>query len=163
MGFELIPVGQSASRGGRAHGEGLAVPVQRALRGQDRPVHSSKSIDEEARRGLDDEMVGLEPGDPALGPFVLHAAKTDEGVHLVQIAPDILGQALETVDQRIGGDLQQILLPTPDAPDQAIKQGVALGIAVAGDGPCQFGRPLRQHERRGRFADLPLEQARLRS
>jgi hypothetical protein len=51
----------------RARGaSSVAVPVQRALRRQDRPAHRAEPVDEEPGRRVEDEVVGLEPRDEML-------------------------------------------------------------------------------------------------
>ena len=67
----------------------------------------AKAVDEERRRRLEDEVLGLEPRDVALAVLALDAAKAHEGMHLVEIAPHRARQQREPVHQRIARDLQQ--------------------------------------------------------
>jgi hypothetical protein len=80
--------------------------VQGACGRQDGPAHRRKPADEEASGAPQDVMLGLEPGDEKLAVVAPHAAKTHEGVHLVEVAAHRLGHPLESVHQRIGGNAE---------------------------------------------------------
>ena len=103
----------------------LAVPVQRADAGSGSSSRSvrKRSTKKSAVR-VEDEVVGLEPGDEALGAVALDAAEADEGVHLVQVAADRLRHALEA-DARAGRWRPRAAWRSPwrHAPDQARRAG----------------------------------------
>ena len=112
-------------------------------------MQRTEPLDEELSGGFKDEVVGLEPGDEALVAVDLDPAEADEGVHLVQVAADGLGHALEAEDQRVGGDLEQVALAVEEAPDQGVEEGVALGVAVADHEADQVVGGAGQGDRRG--------------
>ena len=78
------------------------------------------------------------------GRRVLDAAEAQEGVHLVEVAPDRLRHRLEPVHERVARDLEELALAVQDAPEERVEERVALRVAVAdheadelGDGPRQ--------------------------
>jgi hypothetical protein len=85
----------------------LAVPRDAAARREDRPAHGGEALGEEGRRGLDDVMVGLVPGDEGLLRLALDPAEAHEGVHLVDVAAHRLGELRQPHDVRIGRQRQQ--------------------------------------------------------
>ena len=123
--------------------------MDRTDRGEDRPVERAEALDEESGGGFEDEVVGLEPGDEALVAVGLDPAEADEGMHLVQVAADRLGHALEAEHQRVGGDLEQVALAVEETPDQRVEKRVAFGIAVAHNEADQVVGGAGQRDRRG--------------
>ena len=132
VGFEAVVVRDVGLAGARREGEIGTIPVNAAIRGQDGPGHGGEAADEECGVGLDDVVVGLEPGDVLQATLVRNFAEADEGAHLVGVAADALGEAVGAVDVGVGGHLQQMLFAAVGAPDQAVEQGEALGVAVLG-------------------------------
>ena len=65
-------------------------------------------------------MIRLEPGDKMIAISRFHAPKPDKGVHLVQIAPDGFFHSMQTVDERVAGDIRQRRFPMQDTPDELI-------------------------------------------
>gem|GEM_PF-5005392 len=55
-------------------------------------------------------MFGLEPRDEARPDVVLQLPKTNEGVHLVTVAPDVTREAFDAADERICPILQRLRL-----------------------------------------------------
>ena len=120
----------------------------------------AEALDEELSGGFEDEVVGLEPGDEALVAVDLDPAEADEGVHLVQVAADRLGHALEAEHQRVGGDLEQVALAVEETPDQRVEKRVALGVAVADHKADQVVGGAGQGDRRGIVAADVREKSR---
>ena len=88
-------------------------------------------------------MVRLEPGDEALRARRLRTRrKRRKACILCRSRRDRLAHALEAMDERIARDLEEVALAVQDAPDEAVEQGVALGVAV-GDHHAGSGRRRR--------------------
>ena len=140
--FQRVARRRVLARNAGRIGQFLAVPVQRALRREDRPAHRGEAADEEIRDAAQDEMLRLEPGDEMLAVLGLDAAEAQERGHLVHVAAHGFLHALQPVHQRIGCDREQLALAMRDAPEQFVEQREALGIAVAHDvlGKAHVGR-----------------------
>ena len=123
-------------------------------------MQRAEALDEESSGGFKDEVVGLEPGDEALVSVGLDSSEADEGVHLVQVATDRLGHALEAEHQRIGGDLEQVALTVKETPDQRVEKRVAFGLAVAHHKADQVVGGAGQGDRRGIVAADVREKSR---
>ena len=78
----------------------------------------------------DDMMVGLEESDEARALLVLDFAEADEGVHLVEVAADLLGHPLEPVEQGIGAILHRPAVGA-QLEQHGVEQGEALGVRMA--------------------------------
>ena len=90
-------------------------------------------------------MVGLEQGDEAGAAVVLDFAEADEGVHLVGVAADLLGQPLEPVEQGVGAVLHRVAVGA-QLEQHRVEQGEALGVAD-GRSPPWPGRRTRAARR----------------
>ena len=113
--------GRPRARAGGPVVSALAVPVQRADRGQDRPVAVRGSGRRRSRRSASRmKCSGSNQATKRSAPSVLDAAEADEGVHLVQVAADRLRHALEAVDERVGRrSSSSCALAVRQAPDEA--------------------------------------------
>ena len=137
-----VAIGGVGLAGGGALAERFAVPVQRHLRRQDRPAHRGETVDEKGGVGADDMMVGFEPGDEARRAVLVHLAEADEGAHLVNVAPHVLGERFQSANQRIGLILQQFGLGAQPG-QRGVEQRPALRIGG------QRGAARKVHERAG--------------
>ena len=145
-GVALRRIGLS---GRRPFGQHLAVPMARSPRGQDRPDEAAKALHEKCNGGIENEMLGLEPGDIALRAVGIgRFPEAHKGMHLVDVAPHALGHELQAMDQRIARYFEQRALSAQDAPDEVVQQGEAFGVAVADRQPDQFADTPGQGDRR---------------
>ncbi len=113
------------------------VPVQstvdiggRHLRRDDGPVHVTEPIDEEIGDPLLDPVIRLEPGGEVtarrFGAFRCgQFAEPDEGVHLVDVAADLLRDPLGASHHRIG-PVRQEPLPGLEPVEKRVSQGEPL-------------------------------------
>ena len=91
-------------------------------------------------------MVGLEPGNVAFVGHVGHAAKPQEGMHLVEVAPYGFCQHGEAMNERIAVHIDQRALTMADAPDELIEQRVSFRIAMTDDKTDELGNVARQRD-----------------
>jgi hypothetical protein len=99
------------------------------------------------RRQLFDVMLRFEPSDEPRPVWRLDFAKTDEGGHLVTIAPHRALHVLKPAHQRIAGDLQEARrLPKPKK--GGVKKIVAGRLLVAADQISQVKKTVRHAQRR---------------
>ena len=110
----------------------MPVPAHRIIGGENRPAHGRESLGEEGSGELDDEMIGAVPGDKVLGAVVIGAAKTHEGGHLVTVALDGFFHLMKQMDIIIGDSLHEIGLAAGEAPEEAVEEGPALRVTMAG-------------------------------
>src|SRR3954447_7389781 len=109
----------------------LAIPVQRANRSQDRPVHRTKSVNEKFRRCLDNIMIGLKPGDETLITIPRsQPAKSQERMHLMQVTAHGSSQHIQIMHQGIAWHLQQRALSMQHSPDEFVQGSVPFRIAM---------------------------------
>ncbi len=133
MLLEPVLVGHVALGGAGPVGERGAVPERRAVRRQDRPAHAGEAAHEEVADGLDDVMVGLEPGDEGrLAVGRDHLLEAHEGVHLVDVAMDALGHDPRGMDVGVRRVLEQARRGA-QPPQQPVEQGEALGVGMRDD------------------------------
>ena len=78
-------------------------------------------------------MIGFEPCDVTGRAVRLDLAEADKGMHLVEVAPHLLGHRLHPPHQRIGGVVQRLGL-LPQAQQQRVKQSEALWVRMADGG-----------------------------
>ncbi len=148
--LEPVVVGDVGLAGAGGEAEFLAIPMGAAIRGQDRPRHGRKAAHEKRPVGFNDVVVGLEPAHVACSGRVGDFAEAHEGAHLVGVAPHGLREAVGPVDVGVGGDFEQVLLSAMRTPDEAVKQGEALWVAVLNHrfGQCDKGARHRERARR---------------
>ena len=148
--------------GRRTDGQCVAVPMQRAHRRQDRPAHAAKAVDKKLRRGFQNEMIGLEPGDEIIrrsayrfgGSAQRHASCAGRGARDFSIRCRRWINGSLAISSKRG-------FAMPQAPDQLIKQRITLGIAVADQKRDQFRhRPRQRRPAARRLHRLVREQCR---
>ena len=132
--LQLVPGGRRRARQARAEGERFEIPVRRPARRQDRPAHHAEAVGEERRHQLHDVVVRPVPGDECLGaPLLDDPAEAHEGLHLVGVAPDRLLQRREAADVVVHLVVEQVRLAMGLAPEEAVEQGPAPRVRMAGD------------------------------
>jgi hypothetical protein len=120
---------------------------------------SAKAVDEESGCPLDNEMIGFEPGDEAFAAIcVIHRPKSKKRMHLMDIAKDRLAQHFERMHQRIALHLQKRAFATAYPPNECIKKGVPVSIAVAEDQIDEVRYRPRQSDGWRRRGDIFIEQ-----
>jgi len=105
-------VNDNASQSQCAHRSGVS---------ENRPAHIGKPSHKKRSRALGDAMLWLKPCNKCLFILVLNQPKANEGVHLMNVAPDGLDQTMQAIDIWINGIGKQ----TPfalDSPKQPIQQ-----------------------------------------
>ncbi len=101
-------------------------------------------------------MLRLEPSDEALRAGLVHAAEAQEGVHLVDVAPDRPRHEVEAMHQRIARDVEQARARRAACARQGVEQRVALRVAVADSLVDAVADGAGKQERRRRRASLFL-------
>ena len=77
-------------------------------------------------------MIRTVPGDEPLLAVVNTSPKTNEGLHLVRVSPDLFFPRLREVDVVIGRDFQEPRLAVGQTPQHAIKQIPAFRLTMTG-------------------------------
>jgi hypothetical protein len=85
-----------------------------------------------------------------LAAFVLDLAEADEGVHLVKVVTDLMGERAELRDVRIGVYVQKFFVGL-QTPEDAIEEVPAAGVAMTRDSGGGVEKLPRDEEGCSRF------------
>jgi hypothetical protein len=108
-------------------------------------------------------MPRLEPGGVSHPAVELALPKPHEGMHLMNVAPDIVGVIGQPRDGRVAGAYRQFPLAAGDAPQHVVKQREAVGRAMADGIVHQNGEAARNGDGAGSLARGQMRQERRRA
>src|SRR5688572_4159969 len=123
--------------------------MYRSNRRKDRPHHVAKAVREKAGAFFQDVVSGLKPSDESFFAFgrIVYLPETKEGMHLVEIATDLLVLNLEVSNRGIAVHFQQMRLSAEHAPDGVVGLRIFIGISMTHDGPGQLRKIAGQADR----------------
>ena len=123
----------------------LAVPVHAFVRGENGPIHAGEAFAKEGGGEAHDAMFGFEPGDELLAigfRCVIDFSESDKGVHLMNVAPDVLGHRSDAMNLRVRGKREEMSFAVRESPEKGVEECPLISRAMAGDGSGEVDKGL---------------------
>lgn len=90
-------------------------------------------------------MFGFEPGDELLAigfRCVIDFSEPDKGVHLMNVASDVLSHRSDAVNLRVRGKREEMSFTVGESPEKGVEECPLISRAMAGDGAGEVDKGL---------------------
>lgn len=88
-------------------------------------------------------MFGFEPGDELLAigfRCVIDFSESDKGVHLMNVASDLLSHRSDTMNLGVRGKREEMSFTVGESPEKGIEECPLISRAMAGDGASEVDK-----------------------